>query len=153
MSILNCSKQKQSCHGWDALRMNMAPSHPLYFSGWKWDFWFKHHFFSFKMAQANNVLNISLCVVILSWQVWVNDTMTWTELISNRVYNRSAKVVFLHCKKDLFTCRQYFHSDISPSLLWSVIKLTCKRHKWSNEGHESAKTSYLSYILSKFKTD
>jgi len=50
-------------------------------------------------------------------------------------------------------CCQYFHNDISLSiLLWSVMKLTHKRHKRSNKAHKSAKTSYLGYILSKFKT-
>lgn len=111
---------------WDAFRRNTAPSHPLYVSGWKWDFWFKHHIFSLKMAQANNVLNISLCVVLLSWQVWVNDIMTWTELISNHVYNRSAKAVFLHCKKELFTHRQYFHSDFSQ---WYFTEPSLVCHK------------------------
>lgn len=92
-------------------------------------------------------------MVISSWQVWVNDTITLEELILSHVYNRCAKVGFLHCRKDLFMCCQYFHNDISLNdFLWSGTKLTCKRYKRSNEGQKSAKTSNLGYVLNKFKT-
>lgn len=36
--------------------------------------------------------------------------------------------------------------------LWSTTKFTGKRYKWSNEGHKSAKTSNLHYVLIKLKT-